>query len=1035
MINLKKVCALFTCALILSWASTAGAAQKTATFTGADVGDPNSYNDPDNWDIAEVPINNVTDTFVVIIPGGFTVNYDVPQLGASTNQVDSITVNSASTLNYQPSRALNATTASINMARIDLTTGSATALPTTLYDTTRSGNLLTADGASTVLDLSATTTLTRNNIGGSPSTTIATSGGALIDFGGLTTITNNSTDDLLRFTSTSGGTYDFTNLTTITGPVEFNIDAAAFSLPALQSITGGFTLTRTAGSTTTLAALLSSSGGTWNVPAGGSITANTLTQLRNTTVQFAGGGSLNTPALVDIQGSFIKLDSTSTFNHGGLFNIDDAKFELASASLTVSAGNYRSDGTGTIISVDGATATLDMSSVTSWTQNNLGGTPNRTVSVINDATLDLSNLTSITNNSGDDTLIFRTQSGGSIDFMKLQSVVGPVTFDFQVPNKNLPALETFNTGTWLVDDNSTLAAPELTQLINTTVTIGDGGTLTLPKLDDVTGSTLNLGPNQTFTHAGLSDITSTRFLLSGGATLTPTAGTYTSDNTGTIISVDGSTTLLDMSSLSTWVQNNFGGTFHRTVLVTSNGTLDLSNLTTLTNNSTDDHVIFRTQTGGTIDLASLQTVVGPVTFDFQQANKTLPALVDFASGTWLVNTSSTLSAPLLTTLTQTTITIGNGGTLDTPMLDNVDGSTINLGAGQTFNHNGLASISSTRFFLTGGANLASTATAYASDSTGTIISVDGNGTLLDLSSVAAWTQVNYGGTFHRTVLAQSMGKIDLSGVQTVTNNSPDDQLRFTATSGGDHRPVRACRPPPGAVVFNIDAQSSLKLGDFTVTPNVTININDVTSSLDVAGSLLLDTGAVINVATGGAFSVGGNYAFSTTTEANADLSEGGLNMDGSGSFAAPQFLEVGSEDLGLPSPITDPTAIPGTDGNFAVGQLTVGTVAQTTIVELRDLIDNGNRSSLEAIYLPGLGSDDGLKILSGSTLVINSINVYAFLDGEWKHLNPLFTGGITQIALNTLTSDPAADGFVAIPEPTTAALLAIGGVVLMRRKR
>ncbi len=860
--NQSKRLGMFASAIVVTLAcGLTDAAQKTATFTGASGVDANSYNDPANWDIGEVPINNATDTFIVNIPGGVTVNYDVPQLGGATNQVDALSISSSSTLNYNPGRALNATAASIDGATIDLTTGSTTILPTSLYDVTRAGDLLTADGTGTVLDLSATTTMTRTNMGGNPTTTLSASGGALIDLSGLTTITNNSGDDVLRFTSTSGGTYDFSALTTITGPVEFDIDAAAFALTALQSTTGGFSLTRTAGSTTTFDNLLSSSGGVWRVPTGGSINAASLTQLRNTTVDFSGGSTLNTPSLVDIQGSFIQLDPTATFNHGALFNIDDAKFELfGGASLTVSAGSYRSDGTGTIISLDGPGTTLDMSSVTTWTQNNLGGTPNRTVTVKNNATLDLSNLTSITNSLGDDQLIFEIQSNGTIDFTNLQSVDGPVQFDIEVPSFTLPALNRFDNGTWTVDENSTIHAPTLTELRNTTVNIADGGELNAPVLNDISGSTINLGPNQTFTHG-------------------------------------------------------------------------------------------------------------------------------------------------------------------------------NLGA-----------IDSTRFFLTGGANLAVTATSYAANRTGTIISVDGIGTLLDLSTVATWTQANLGGDPDRTVVAQSGGKIDLSGLQTITVDASNEILTFRATSSG-LIDLSSLQTANGPVVFDVDAESTIKLGDFTVTPNVTINVNDVTSTLMVNGSLLLDPSAVINVATGGGFSVGGNYAFETMIEANADLSEGALTMNGSGTAANPQFLEVGGENLGLPAPVTDPTAIPGTDGNFAIGQLTVGQVGQDTVVELRDVIDNGNRNSLEALYLAGLGGDDGLKLFGNSTLIINSIDVYVFLNndgklgdtvagGEWVHLNALLAGlGVNQLSLSQLTNDSAANGIVLIPEPASLALLGLGGLAMARRRR
>ena len=70
--------AICACTFALLAASTTyvSAAVKTATWN--ELGDGVSYNDLNNWDIGEVPIDNVSDTFVVIIPNSAAVNFDVP---------------------------------------------------------------------------------------------------------------------------------------------------------------------------------------------------------------------------------------------------------------------------------------------------------------------------------------------------------------------------------------------------------------------------------------------------------------------------------------------------------------------------------------------------------------------------------------------------------------------------------------------------------------------------------------------------------------------------------------------------------------------------------------------------------------------------------------------------------------------------------------------------------------------------------------------------------------------------------------------
>lgn len=737
------------------------------------------------------------------------------------------------------------------------------------------------------------------------------------------------------------------------------------------------------------------------------------------------------------------------------------------ASATLRDATYTPNRAGKFIDLDGPTTVLNLAATTTWQMDNLGGTPARTVEVTGGATLTAGMLTTIINTSGDDVLRFDVDGLSSLNLGALNNITGQVAFDvdralFELNSlasatdglsftrvagsvTNLNSLGTSSGGTWNVPTGGSINAPVLTQLRNTTINFGGGSTLNTAMLVDVQGSTFNnLGPTDTFNFSNLFNVNDARFQLIGGATLAVAATSYRSNGTGTILSADGVGTLLDFSSVTAWTQDNLGGTPNRTVIAQSGGKIDLSNLQSIANTSGDDRLIFQTRSGGTIDLSSLKTVEGPVDFDFDQPNVSLPMLASFNNGTWQVDDNSAFNAVALTDLLNTVVTIGDGGTLNTPGLTNISGSTINLGPNQTFTHGGLTGIDLAKFFLTGGAQLAATATSYHNQSTGTVMSVDGVGSLLDLSTLVTWQVDNLGGTPARTVVAQSGGKIDLSGLQTIANTSGDDDITFRATSQGeiDLSSLQTVDAPNagGDVIFDIDAEGTLKLGNLTVTRNTIINVNDSTSVLDVAGSLLLDADAVFNIATGGGASIGGNYSFSTTAETSVNTSTGGLRFNGTGTFASPQFLEVGGEDLGvpgvdvgvIPDDLTDPTAIPGVDGNFAIGELSL---VGGTVVELRDVIDNGNRSSLEALYLPGLGGDDGLKLLDSSTLVINSINVYAFLDGEWLHLNSLFTGGINAIALSSLVNDPAADGTIRLPEPASMVMLAVGGLVALRRRR
>jgi hypothetical protein len=535
-------------------------------------------------------------------------------------------------------------------------------------------------------------------------------------------------------------------------------------------------------------------------------------------------------------------------------------------------------------------------------------------------------------------------------------------------------------------------------------------------------------------------------------------------------------TVVDLSSIQTYnggFNDNSTAGRVQTVSASNSGSINFSSLTEVVAPSrSEDRIDFVLDATGTMDLTALQTISGggQVKFSVNKALFELPALTNAQGlsfsmpagsqldlpelisqnrGSVSVPDSGTVNAPKLATLTNSSISISANGTLNAAALKTFTDSVLTLGATQTLNAPAFETIDDSQFHVSGGQTLAVADTEYIGTGTWSVttFSADGVGTVVDLSSIQT-----YNGGFNdnstagrvQTVRAMNQAHIDLSSLASIIGPARgEDRIDFRAESGGSIDMTSLQNVTGGGQVrFNIGSQSSITVGDLTVTNSLSLTVSDVTSVFDVNGSLLLAPNADVTVGGGGGFSVAGNYAFETTSETALDLSGGFLTMDGAGVFNDRQSLEVGGDDLGLPGvdfgvPADQFDAFimqSQNNGNFSIGELTIGQVGQSTYVELLDWHNNGNRSSFEATYLGG-GGGNGLNILGGSTLVLNHIPTYAFIDGQWVFLNDEFTGGITQIALSTLTSDPAADGFIAIPEPASLALVGMGGLMMLHRRR
>lgn len=723
-------------------------------------------------------------------------------------------------------------------------------------------------------------------------------------------------------------------------------------------------------------------------------------------------------------------------------------------NLGNNADIYYADGASTVLSLPGLQGYA-------WT-GDFGGSQTHRITASNGGRIDLSSLQTIAANveSQDRVLITQT-TGGQIDLTNLNTVSGAgevrfatdaalfslpglinaanISFEMNAGSTlELPALVTQSGGRYDVPASGTVRLPVLTSLRNAAVTVAPGGSLEAVQLSDFRGSSLTLGAGQTIDFGvPLDEVDDARFLLSGGVAFGIADDAYTTDmqygGSQTQFSADGAGTGLDLSSMTSYtISGNFGGAQTQVISATNGGLVDLSGLTTLASTvEAQDRLEIRSSSGGVVDLSSLQSIqgTGEVRFVTDAMSYTLASLANASNMTFGVQPGATVHLPSLVTQTEGGYDIPAGATIDAPVLASLTSSGISLTTG-AFVAPMLADLDNTTVSVgSGGVFSASDAIYHTNMSFGGTrvqFASDGQGSRIDMAGTTSYViNGNFGGSQVHQIRATNGGAIDLSGMSSVSVNAEaQDRLEFVAQSGG-LIDLTALQSISGATPtrFSASGGGTIHLGDVTVGQNVQFVVSDVTSTIDFAGSLLMN-GGTASFASGSTLAIGNHFSHALTEETAFAASSAILLMSpGSVRATAEQFLEVAGLDVGAMHP--------GNNGNFGFGRLVVGEDGgPATRVTLLDVVDNGNRGGVdepEALYLHGLGGPEGLAINGGSTLLINNINVYFFDDGVWVHLNALF--GPDEYVI------PFDNGFVEIPSPGTVALVAVALVAGGRRRR
>ncbi len=584
-----------------------------------------------------------------------------------------------------------------------------------------------------------------------------------------------------------------------------------------------------------------------------------------------------------------------------------------------------------------------------------------------------------------------------------------------------------------------LNADSLVSLDGGGLTVGGTSALSLASLNTLTNSSLSLDGAGSLTTGTLVDIDNSTLAVSGGASF----GSQVTDaqyatNRGagnlTLLSSSGPGSVLDLSSVQSFQFSETNNNSFTQRVTADGGAINLSGMQSITTGAaqTSDVLAFEVRSGGSIDLSSLQTIDtdNRTRFDIGAGQtQDLAALTTARNMDVVLGAGAALNADNLASLDSGAVDVTSGTSASFGSLSSVVNSTITAdGAGLTVGS--ITNADNSTFDLRGGAVLNDLADQNYSSAglagTRTLLSADGSATVINASgveSIDAGFNDNNGSVRTHTIAAMNSGEVDLTGLRTIaTPARAEDRIDFVAQTNGVIRfgEVEAISGA-GEARFRATDGGRLAFENLALTDRMNISAETVTSGVSVSGTLDV-RGGTLNMAPGSTLDLGDQYLLSITDETALSLTDNIVRFAEGGTRNNPSFLEVGGLDVGAMDP--------GNSGNFGFGQLVLGTDATSSVVALTDLFDNGNRGGMgeaESLYLFGFGGPDGLVLNSGSTLIIGNINTFLLFDGAWLHLNSLFGPGVTEI--------PFSEGFVVIPAPSTAGILALAAVGAVRRRR
>ncbi|MBM3881077.1 MAG: hypothetical protein FJ387_15375 [Verrucomicrobia bacterium] len=828
----------------------------------------------------------------------------------------------------------------------------------------------------------------------------------VIDLSGLETAIgadpgNYNGDDWLVFNVRNGGNIRLNSLRQVTRRTQFNIQVARFDLPALELAD------RTA----------------FNLANGTRLNAPNLRQLDACVLGFGFNSTLNAPNLVDFINSGLGLSPGVVLIAPPFTNVLGSRFAVSGGSvLHIGAPAYNGypdwRWSPTLLSADGAGSLLDLAAVKSFrVYGGHGGSWTYSVLANNNGLVDLSGLETLTGAStsdygNDDWLALTARNGGELRLSSLRQITGRTRFNLEVPQFELPLLETADSTTFALAEgtrlslpnatrlsscainlavNSTFDAPNLLRWENSSLSFAQNSACNVPSLLQLINMDLAVSPGRTFNSRGVTNIYASRLAVSGESTLQVAAPVYDAPAdwraSPTLFSADGAGSLLDLSALQ-WVRVHGGHEAHvgywnnawtYSITAINGGVIDLSGLETAIgadpgNYNGDDWLAFNVQNGGRLLLDSLRQVTRRTRFNLAVPGFALPALETVDNTAFTLADDTELSLPSLTEMNSSSFTLGFNTTVEAPQLRAFVNSSVSLSPGKTLDAPPFTNLFASRLAVSGGSALRVAALAYDLYPdwrwSPTLFAADGIGALLDLASIKSLRVYGgHSGAWTYSIAANNGGLVDLGGVEQITGMDPaygnDDWLVFNAANLG-----------------------AIRFGNASVTRRTQCSASGTGSRLDFA-SLYLRPPATLNVNNRALLNVKGDLRFENTDPNSLVVETATVQLDG----AQPQTLEVGGKNLG-------PTG--ASSRNFGYSLLIVGHSNQTSVVRLQDGLNNGQRGpsgESEALYLYGLDGQ-GLSLLNRSRLILNNVPVFAFLGGRMVQLNTLLSPTTNSLAFD-----------------------------------